>query len=102
MTSRSKAALEANERLIEEIAFDTARQEARLDVALEETAAPNPDLLDELAAARARALVADVRRESEPREAAPPEPPSPAEDKPSVSEKAKTDTLPEKTLGRLR
>ncbi|HEX7069373.1 MAG TPA: hypothetical protein VF190_01145 [Rhodothermales bacterium] len=102
MTTRSKAALEANEKLIEEIAFDTARQEAKLDVALESTEVPNPDLLDDLAAARARALVDDVRRETAKPESATPNPSDSPAEKPAAPDKARPDSLPEKTLGRLR
>lgn len=102
MTSRSKAALEANERLIEEIAFDTARQEAKLDVALESTAGAQVEDDEEIAAARARAMVADVRREVEsgPSEGRPNQPAQePAKDAQPSTEPP---PLPEKTLGRLR
>ena len=101
MTSRSKQVLEANERLIEEIALDTARNEARLDVAMEEMGPVHPDDLEGSAEARARAIVEDVRRqeaEVTPRKQDVP----PRENAEEKAAPVKPDTLPEKTLGRMR
>lgn len=102
MTSRSREALEANERLIDEIARDTARQEAKLDVALEST--PDHDSLEETGAAiRAQQLVEKLRRQMSPEEeeATADEAPSVAAEDPKRSP-ARPEALPEKTLGRMR
>lgn len=100
MTSRSRQVLEDNERLIEEIALDTARNEARLDVALESNE-PSPDLPDEeLEAARARALVTAMRRAESPDADAKAPPDSSVGERPTKTDRP--DALPEKTLGRMR
>lgn len=103
MTTRSRAALEAHERLIEEIALDTAQQEARMDVALESADPVDHSVLEEESAKmRARALVDDMRRQEGPdSESSEPDPSAaPAEAK--APSEAATDPLPEKTLGRMR
>lgn len=98
MTSRSKAALEANERLIEEIAYDTALNEARLDVALDASDAPQADPEEEAAAMRARALVEETRRATE----AGQQSTSDTGESTSAEPGDRPQPLPEKTLGRLR
>lgn len=113
MTTRSRDALEANERLIEEIARDTALNEARLDVALEATD-PGTDALEEAGAeARARHLVEQLRRQvgsgGMPEEATPTGEESERKHQASESGQdqsgaghARSVALPEKTLGRMR
>lgn len=102
MTSRSKAALEANERLIEEMAFDTARHEARLDVAMDD-AAPEPVVdPEELARLRARALVEDVRRQEQQNAGGTQSAHNTSTDDKSAPPPAGPESLPEKTLGRMR
>lgn len=102
MTSRSRAVLEENERLVEEIAFDTARQEARLDTALE-----GMELDPEALAEASEALLREAAREEVNRlkaattgsDDAPI--PDRAQRTPPDAQQA-ADPLPEKTLGRMR
>lgn len=116
MTSRSRDALEAHERLIEEIARETALNEARLDVALE-SQAPDAAALEEAGAeVRAKLLVERLRHrlessESErtPKRASVQEDEAEEERRPATGpadpasgEAPPAATLPEKTLGRMR
>lgn len=102
MTNRSREALEANEQLIEEIVTDTARQEARLDVALDSVEGAGMVDPDEIAAIRARALLEDVRRETRAERQDQSEKPPTAAGTKVESSAPESPSLPEKTLGRLR
>lgn len=102
MTNRSREALEANEQLIEEIVTDTARQEARLDVALDSVEGAGMVDPDEIAAIRARALLEDVRRETRAERQDQSEKTPPAAGTKVESSSPESPSLPEKTLGRLR
>ena len=116
ITSGPRETLDTHEALMEQLAFETAQQEARLDIALENqqldepaagTIAPD-DLEEELLAERAKTLLRQMKQQmgvpdEEPGEAAPParreeaaseaEPP---ENPPAAAER------PEKTIGRMR
>jgi len=124
MTNRSRAVLEENERLVEEIAYDAARQEARLDVVLSDLD-PEKAALERASEEILQASIREqVRRElsesdgpndapeatgfarqgrSE-RERRSAETGESALDGPGTTSRAEPDpkALPEKTLGRMR
>lgn len=105
LTAGPQDALDTHSELVDQLAFETARQEARLEIALEnqaseDDAAPEPPevLEEDLLKARAQTLVRQIKQQmgvpgGEDDAGAPPAPPERAAP-------AAPDTRPEKTLGR--
>lgn len=113
MTEAGRDAIDTQEEMIDRLALETARREARLEIAMEgaeerEAAARLAASEEELERLRAQELVRQMKGQMEGAAGTPPE----AEKKPSSSpgtptsaqsdaaEKAKS--LPEKTIGRMR
>ena len=101
MTSRSRAALEASERFIEEIGLDAAHAEARMEVATEDVISDHPSLEEEAKVLRARAILDELRDPATTKSGKSDRP----KEEPEKEGESKTDDrekLPEKTLGRMR
>jgi hypothetical protein len=103
MTSTSQELLQESSDLVERLAFETARSEAQMEMALdasrEEEAARAREQFDvELQAARARELVRQLKSEMDRPEARAQSVVNPSESDSSDE----PDSLPEKTIGRIR
>jgi ABC-type transporter Mla subunit MlaD len=98
----SREVLDRTSSAIDQLAVEVARNEARLEIALEsaEEAEKRADLEqfeEEEVRRRAAGLIQQIRREAS-------EPPLRAseQEKPHRTEQARVDSLPEKTIGRIR
>ena len=117
LTHASDDVLDTHTRLVEELAMETAKQEARLEIALESAAAKDDAAQaeaahqaadEELQKLRAQELVRQMKLEAGGGDAQAPNRPartdlpagSPTDPKPPP--KSDPDSLPEKTLGRMR
>lgn len=108
VTTRPMDALSDHDALVQELALETARNEARLDVALEsisqdsvEEAARDAEAEDTLRKAKAAELVRQLRSQVD---AGVPGPAGPRTEStsPNAKDSGARDRLPEKTIGRMK
>ena len=111
MTQEAQQKLEANEAMVEKLAWETAEQEARMEVALESAKEANPDALEApkpspaeaeeaLRKARAEELVRQMKQEAHAEEPAT-DVREAADRRPENTSDDSSDVLPEKTIGRM-
>lgn len=101
LTAGRRQVLDEHERTLEELALDTARHEARLDLALD-AAPPAGDPDEELQKARARDLIRQMKQAVAAEAETPSKPDATPKDEAPEDETPENPPLPEKTIGRMK